>query len=183
MSYSDFTATYSNEEQFSGVFAHIRDEIGGNPLEKGVVSLTCPTQTHPEYPLRNLLEYIDLLDKCFWNFANCDPSPHENWVQFDFIDHQLSLTGYTIRSGGSSHPKSWTICGSNDETNWEDIDSIQDCQTLNGPRKTQTFQCSSPSKPYRYIRYVQSDNQSPKPERKFRINMKAIEFFGTISHI
>ena len=180
MSSSSLTVSFDGDP-FRGIMSHLRDESGGNPKDTGVVLVTAPTETHEEYPLRNLLEYTDLLDKCYWNFANGDPKPGENWLQFDFKSRRISLTAYTVRSGGSSHPKSWRITGSNDGQEWTELHAVSDCKTLNGPRKTETFVLDAPTAEYRMIRYVQTDNQSPRAERKYRINLKAIEFFGTLS--
>lgn len=180
MTASSYTATFSGDP-FCGIMAHLREVSGGNPKETGAVDVTSPTESHEEYPLRMLLEYTDCLDKCYWNFANRDPKPDENWLRFDFKSRRISLTAYTMRSGGSSHPKSWKIMGSNDGQEWTDLHEVVDCKTLNGPRKTETFVLGAPTEPYRMLQYVQTDNQSPRAERKYRINLKAIEFFGTLS--
>ncbi|OHS95546.1 hypothetical protein TRFO_10435 [Tritrichomonas foetus] len=180
MSDTSFTANFDGQAQFKGIISTIRDRCGGNPCDKDEIEIIAPTETHPEYPLRNLVEFTDLLDKCYWNFACYDPKDDENWLIFDFHEnHKVSLNGYTIRSGGSSHPKGWRIEGSNDRENWTLIHEVENCNTLNAPRKTQTFQIEGGEvAPVRYIKYVQTQNQSPKPERKYRINLKAIEFFG-----
>ena len=99
----------------------------------------------------------------------------------ELTDNGCRLILYTMRSGGSSHPKSWRITGSNDGQEWTELHAVSDCKTLNGPRKTETFVLDAPTAEYRMIRYVQTDNQSPRAERKYRINLKAIEFFGTLS--
>lgn len=171
--------------QFEGVIAHLRDLYDQNPILNGTLEITSPTKTHPEYPLQNLIEYKDLLDKCYWNFGCYNPKEEENWLLFDFKEnHRISITAYTIRSGGSSHPKSWLIEGSNDQNSWTKIDEVHNCLSLNSPRATHTFIIDNDSinpetkSGFRFIRYVQLENMSPKIERKYRINLKAIEFFG-----
>ena len=180
MSGEEFTASYSgNDTQFKGIMAGLRDRGNGNPSETGLVEIVSPTTSIPEYPLKYLVEYTDLLDKCYWNFANYDPKESENWILFDFKPgHKVKIDAYTLRSGGSSHPKSWRIEGSDDNEKWELFHEVRDCKELNGPRKTMTYKLEKEATPVRYIRYVQTENQSTKPERKYRINLKAIEFFG-----
>lgn len=180
----NFEVHYEGEKnQFEGVIARLREQSGENPVRNGIIDLTSPTKTHPEYPLTNLVEYKELLDKCYWNFGCYNPKEEENWLLFDFKEnHRISITAYTIRSGGSSHPKCWIIEGSNDQINWNRIDEIHNCLLLNSPRATHTFVIKEenriPDASFRFIRYTQIENMSPKKERKFRINLKAIEFFG-----
>jgi hypothetical protein len=172
-----------SDDPFSGIFAQLRAQGNGNPIETGLVTVTCPTECHEEYPLSLLLEYTDRLDKCFWNFGKHEPSSTENWLEFDFRDRLLVVTAYTIRSGGSSHPKSWQIVGSETGTEWTTIHEVSGCTELNGPRKTKTFTVDNGNPGFRFIRYVQTENDSPRPERKWRINLKAIEFFGTLTPV
>jgi hypothetical protein len=175
------TAEFS-ENPFAGIFAKLREEGHGNPLEAGLVLITSPTECHEEYPLTVLLEYTDRLDKCFWNFAKYEPTPDDAWLQFDFRDRRIALTAYTIRSGGSSHPKSWSISGSGDGEGWVTLHEVADCCDLDGPRKTKTFRVDASGQAFRYLRYAQAENDSRRPERKWRINIKAIEFFSTLSY-
>lgn len=182
----NFQVFYEGEQkQFEGIMAHLSDIIGQNPALNGVIEIKTPTQTHEEYLPHNLIEYGKSLEKSYWNFACYDPQADENWILFDFKkNHKIIITAYTIRCGGSSHPKSWKIEGSNDQNVWTVIDEIQNCSILNRPRATHTFLTDDKDNNpdiklgFSYIRFVQLENMSPKRERKYRINLKAIEFFG-----
>lgn len=182
----NFEAQYAGKNnEFEGIIAHLRSSTGENPAFNGTIKITSPTKTHPEYPLTNLVEYKELLDKCYWNFGCYNPKEEENWLLFDFKEnHKIFLTAYTIRSGGSSHPKGWLIEGSNDQNSWTKIDEVHNCFLLNSPRATHTFKIEKLNlepeikSGFRYIRFTQLENMSPKIERKYRINLKAIEFFG-----
>jgi hypothetical protein len=172
------------DNPFHGLISTLRSETGGNPIDTGAVLVSAPTQSHEEYPLRNLFEYDDQLEKCYWNFAHYNPEPHENWIQFEFVHRSVILSGYSLRSGGSSHPKSWSIQGSNDGVEWKVIHEVGDCALLDAPRKTATFQIeNSDNAPFRLIRYVRSANLSADPLRHYRINLKAIEFFGSVHDV
>lgn len=176
----------SADKKFDGIITHLRLLTGQNPSKNGLIKILSPTKSHFEFPLTNLFEYGDLLNKSFWNFSACDPRPNENWILFDFKEsHSILLSSYTIRSGGSSHPKSWKFEGSNDKIEWSIIHEVRDCNYLNCPRATHTFvindygrQKSQPKFGYRFVRFVQIENMSQKNEKKYRINLKAIEFFG-----
>lgn len=181
-----FEALYESEEKkFNGIITHLRFLTGKNPAINGTVKIFSPTKTHFEFPLQNLFEYGDMINKSFWNFASCNPLPNENWLLFDFQkNHSVSITAYTIRSGGSSHPKSWIFEGSNDKITWTNIDEVHDCTYLNSPRATHTFTIKEKNKKdqqdlgFRFIRFIQLENMSPQNEKKYRINLKALEFFG-----
>lgn len=181
-----FEVQYECEQkQFEGIMARLHDLTGKNPVLNGSLDIITPTKTHEEYLPHNLVEYGNSLEKSYWNFACYDPNSDENWLLFDFKkNHQVSITAYTIRSGGSSHPKSWRIEGSNDQKNWSTIHEIKDCSLLNRPRATHTFIVENfegkqdLKSGFHFIRFVQLENMSPKRERKYRINLKAIEFFG-----
>jgi hypothetical protein len=176
----EFVATPAGKP-FSGVFSKLGELCHGNPFDAGAISITSPTSCHNEYPLRNLVEYTTSLDKCFWNFAHVDPSPEQSWLLFDLQDRRLAMTAYTLRSGGSSHPKSWRMLGSNDGTDWTLLSEVTGCRELNGPKKTETFPVEEKG-PFRLFKYEQLENLSPKPDRKFRINLRAVEFFGSVYH-
>ena len=186
-SYKDhFEIPYEGEEKkFVGIITHLRYLTGQNPANNGTIKITAPTKSHFEFPLKNLFEYGDSINKSYWNFTTCTPQPNENWILFDFKEnHSISITAYTIRSGGSSYPKSWKFEGSNDKTKWALIDEIHDCQLLTRPRATYTFKVNETdeklkhSKGFRFVRFVQLENASQKNEKKYRINLKAIEFFS-----
>ncbi|KAK8896511.1 hypothetical protein M9Y10_014418 [Tritrichomonas musculus] len=181
-----FVILYESEQKkFDGIIAHLHHLTGQNPVKNGTIKIISPTKSHFEYPLYNLVEYGEQLNDSYWNFGFYNPQPNENWLLFDFMENRyISITAYTIRSGGSSHPKSWIFEGSNDKNTWTKIHEIHNCTLLNYPRATHTFivedsENKSQSKScFRFIRFVQLENMSQKNEKKYRINLKAIEFFG-----
>lgn len=183
---TNFEVQYEGEQKaFDGIFARLHDLKGKNPVIEGTVDIITPTKTHEEYLPQNLIQYGNSLEKSYWNFACYDPNSEENWLIFDFKkNHRISINAYTIRSGGSSHPKSWRIEGSFDKNNWILIHEINNCSLLNRPRATHTFLVDDYDEKqelkdgFPFIRFVQVENMSPKRERKFRINLRAIEFFG-----
>lgn len=178
------------EKQFEGIFSRLHDITGKNPVVDGSLDIITPTKAHDEYLPQNLVEYGNALETSYWNFASYDPNSDENWLIFDFKkNHRISISAYTIRSGGSSHPKSWRIEGSYDQNNWTLIHEINNCSLLNRPRATHTFIVEDYEKKpelksgFPFIRFVQVENMSPKRERKYRINLKAIEFFGHYHYV
>lgn len=74
----------------------------------------------------------------------------ESWVCFEFINHKVALTNYTIRSNnwgaGSHHLKSWVIEGSKDKQKWDIIDDVKNCSFLNGSNYVHTFSVQNQNK-------------------------------------
>ena len=80
-----------------------------------------------------------------------------NWIKFDFGNNRVNLTDYLIKSRlcneDSSHPKSWVIEGSNDDSVWEIIDVQKDCPYLNGYGVSHAFTLENPNPhQFKYIR-------------------------------
>lgn len=83
----------------------------------------------------------DTLNDSFFNDYQRKPSAEHNWIEFDFIDKKVALTGYSIRSSGgpadNEHAASWKIIASNDQETWVTIDEKQRNEDLNGRYATQ----------------------------------------------
>ena len=107
-----------------------------------------------------------------------NPDP---WICFEFQKHKIILSDYTIRSyqGGSCHPRSWIIEGSDDLNSWSTIDEQKDCRFMKGNSGTphvHTFQVSS-NKSFKYIRMTQKgQNWGSDPN----LHLNCIEFYGKL---
>lgn len=99
----------------------------------------------------------------------------------------MNLSSYTLRSNqcianSHSHPRSWTIDGSNDDENWEVINQQNNNSALNGKNKQRRFECEKNNNYYRYIRYKQDDSWDSDNRYKYAIYLSCIELFGSISY-
>jgi hypothetical protein len=160
---------------FCGLIHHLCDESQGNVHERGVVNITCSSRA------RNECWQIVNYD---WNDYFYTQNLANSWIQFDFKDRLVSLTHYSLKSGGASgyHFLEWTISGSNDGNSWTIVDD-QKTQVLNGKYITKLFECgdkssvSSFSPFYRYLRLTQTGKNSSKNDH---LDLSNIEFFGSI---
>lgn len=173
-----------NDTMFNGIFSYIKRVSGSNPALNGAVKLTNMGSHSPTDPISNILEYDeDTLNGSFFNDYQRKPSAEHNWIEFDFIDKKVALTGYSIRSSGgpadNEHAASWKIIASNDQETWVTIDEKQRNEDLNGRYAAQKFLIDSPSEFYRYIRYIQLD--SHWQDHPYNIFLTAFEFFGSIT--
>ena len=96
-------------------------------------------------------------------FFESTNSPN-SWICFDFQESRVFPTDYTIRSptvwnDNSPEPQNWVIEGSNDNSKWEVLSEEQNCKTLHGKGKIQTFQIKNKnleSNEFRFIRLRQT---------------------------
>mgnify|MGYP001074881327 CR=1 FL=1 len=75
--------------------------------------------------------------------------------------NELFKTNYQIKSyDGPSlgcYPKSWIIEGLNDNGEWENLSTVNDCSYLSGPCHTHIFPVTNPNqKKFRSIRTTQT---------------------------
>ena len=104
-----------------------------------------------------------------------------SWLCFDFKDHRVFLTNYTIMSyktDKENHPKKWSIEGSNDGQNWTVIDEEEECRFLNGASRVYTFSIPNENQQdFRFIRIIQTgENWAGHHHLLF----DSIEFYGVL---
>lgn len=102
----------------------------------------------------NVYEY-DNDDSLFYSKEN---GKEDQWLCFDFKEHKIIPTNYTMRSTASfDKPKSWVLEGSNDNSKWDVIDERKDDSSLKQNMAIKTFTVSSKAKnAYRYVRIRQT---------------------------
>ena len=166
--------TYSFVEgsPFKGIMPHLREECGGNIHEKGVVTIT--ESRHERNQPCQVTDY-DWSD--YWHTSN---SPN-SWICFDFEEKRVELTGYSLKSMPAisycSHPIQWVIEGSNDGSNWREVDR-RNTQDLNGKSIVKTYFCEdTKSERFRFIKL----RQTGKDAQGYNyLALSGIEFFGTL---
>lgn len=83
------------------------------------------------------------------------------WFTFE-ASKSVVLTGYAMRTGSDAettnsdrNPKSWTIYGSDDNNSWEEIDQVEDDNTMDGKaQKTFYFTISENNTSYKYYKFT-----------------------------
>jgi hypothetical protein len=84
-----------------------------------------------------------------WNVVSplpcvfCTEDLPGQWVSVRFVGASVVVDGYTLRSinavGGSVHPRGWVLEGSEDGTEWIELDARRDTTELNGPNRSVSF--------------------------------------------
>ena len=161
---------YNSASPFNGIVAYLRSECGGNPHEKGIMSITASSNSY-----NTCHQVVDYGWNNYWHTGNVSNS----WIQFDFQDRWVSLESYSLKSDGSVyHLQTWIIQGSNDASSWTDLDS-RNTSELNGKYITKHFTCSHEAngKQFRYIRLTQTGTDS---SRCHHLMLSEVELFGTL---
>lgn len=77
------------------------------------------------------------------SFELCTNCSSNEWICIELKKHQVIPTYYSVKSHGGSqgsyHPRSWVIEGSNDNSNWVEIDEQKNCPYLNGSHLSHSF--------------------------------------------
>lgn len=139
--------------QFQGIINYLR-MLSNDEIETEI-QVTSSSVLSEEYVPSNTIVFDD--PKKHFFSANVSNS----WICFNFLNHQIIPSTYTIMSGPYSqndgHQKSWVIECSNDEDDWTIVDEQQDCSFLNDYNAVHTFNISKKvNKPFKFIRLRQT---------------------------
>lgn len=127
---------YSQGKEFKGIINHLTKESNGH-LENEVVITSSSASGGAYLKPKNVALFDDQT-----NYFQSKNTPN-SWLSFDFKNHRVIPSAYTIRSFPSgpnaAHPRSWVIEGSNDNDSWEVLDEQNNCAFLNGKGLVHTF--------------------------------------------
>ena len=156
---------------FDGILAQLTRDCGGNPHQRGVMSITASSSA---------------CNECFmvanrgWKDEWLSHNQANSYLQFDFKSMRVSITGYTLKSGTIGYCLlSWVLEVSDDGT--EDSWVIIDKQSITNPNRAydvQRYTCSNPvDKLYRFVRLRQTGKNSKSAHN---LILSEIEFFGKL---
>ena len=156
---------------FDGIMAQLTRDCGGNPHQRGIISITASSSA---------------CNECFmvvnrdWKDEWLSHNQANSYLQFDFKSMRVSITGYTLKSGAIGYCLlSWVLEVSDDGT--EDSWVIIDKQSIANPNRAydvQRYTCSDPvDKLYRFVRLRQTGKNS---KSAYNLILSEIEFFGKL---
>ena len=166
----DFKTCTSASGAFNGIIQHIRDECGGNPHEKGVISITASSTAQNQ--CQQLIEYG-------WNKWWHSHEAPDSFVQFDFKSRPVCLNAYSLKSDGndSGHLLSWVLEVSDDGSTWEVIDE-RNTYDLDGKFVVKMHECNRRSN--RFARFVRLRQTGHNSNGHYTLRLSEIEFFGDL---
>lgn len=168
-----FWTCHWSQGPFAGIISHLSEMCGGNVHEHGVVDITASSSYY------NQCHQVVNYGWEGWWFTEKEPNAY---IMFDFKYRSVSLSGYTLKSNGSTggfHLLQWVIEASDDasDDSWEIIDS-RDTYDLNGRFIVKTYECNHKnSKFYRFVRLRQTGKNSGGQDN---LMLSEIEFFGRL---
>ena len=163
-----FETFTSDKGAFNGIVQHLRDECGGNPHEKGVISITASSNSYHQ-----CYELVDYGWNNYW-YTYIQPN---SFVQFDFKSRRVCLSHYSLKSDSRYHLRSWVIEVSDDGSTWEAVDE-RNTQDLNGNYIVKTYECSKRSD--RFVRFVRLRQTGKNSLGDDSLGLSQVEFFGNI---
>lgn len=165
---------FNNKNQFSGIISYLRTE-SNNRIEN-LINI-CSSSNDSEY--ENPKNVTIFEDKSKY-FKSADRS--NSWISFDFKEHRIIPTDYTIRSfpagANGNHPKSWAIEVSNDNINWDKIDEQINCSNLRGKSITCSFKIQNQQ--YKQFRYLRMRQTAPNWYGWDCLIIESFEIFGQL---
>ena len=157
---------------FNGIVCHLRNQCGGNPHDKYVISITSSGNYR-----RQPHQLVDYGWNNWWESTNRTNS----FVLFDFKWRRVCLSHYSLKSHGvvGCNLVSWVLEVSNDGLTWEAVDE-RDTQDLDGIYIVKTYECSNQTSPFaRYVRLRQRGRNSSNGDT---FALSEIEFFGKLKN-
>ena len=157
--YTEVKVEFPATNTFKGIINHLMQKSSGQ-IEKEINITASSYHCNADYCHPRNVALFDDQTKFF-----CTEDREGSWICFDFKNHQVFMTGYTIKSSVNSYakthqPKSWVIEGSNDDKVWTTIDEERGCDYFKGTdtQKIHTFMINSKNnQKFRYIRMKQTD--------------------------
>lgn len=163
---------------FKGIIHSMTKECGGNVHDKGVIIATSSSAKRTDVEAKYALE-LDNNHSYFFS-----ENEKDSWIKYDFKEKKVIPSFYSIRSypssSGSEHLKNWVIEGSNDDCNWQILDSQSSVNCLNNRSAFYTFQIKKKlnlNEGFQYLRLRQTDRNATG---RFDLSLSALEFFGEI---
>ena len=138
-----------NGNYFNGIFNYLKNKNkSSNIHNSGIINITSSTLSGGSQ------SYI-LDDNS--NYFMSSPNGND-YLIFDLKEKKLNLKGYSIRSysGGYANYynlRYWKVSGSDDLSNWYDLDNRSNDSSLNNKSSQNYFSCTNPNNNfYRYIK-------------------------------
>lgn len=166
----------SNQQNtFHGIIHYLTKLCGGNVKDKSIVNVTSSSEYNSDY----LNKYaVDLEDKSHF-FASDDEA--NSWLKYDFKDKKVRPTHYSIRTRhgkGPQNPKTWVIEGSNDDSEWKQLDKRTDEKCLDGNNLEHTFDIQTKLAGNEFFRYLRIKQTGLSTDDDNMFALSALEYFG-----
>ena len=163
-------------DPLDGIIAHLARDCGGNVHDMNIVSCSSD-DVYTQNPHYHAKYAADLTSNTYFKSNNRPNS----WICYDFKDHRVSISSYTLRSApdGRDNLQSWVLEVSDDGLNWTQIDQRTNDTRLNGPMFVYHIKPTQarPKRMFKYVRLRQT-GKSCASDDTFYFSLSAFEIFG-----
>jgi hypothetical protein len=163
---------FRENASFDGLISFLTDRSGGNPHDKGLIAVTASTDCSG-HEAKNA---ADLRSGSYFLSLN----QSNQWLCYDFKDLRVSVTHYVVGSQGSSagcnHLRSWVLEGSDDDSEWTELDRRENQCGLNGANATCTFEIRNVID----CRFVRIRSIGPTWYGQHFLRVRALDLFGVV---
>lgn len=106
-----------------------------------------------------------------------------NWIKFDFKEHRIIPTDYTIRTikwwnKNGPHLRNWVFEGSNDDNSWDPLDHENNCSFLNGPSHVHIFKIQNQTN--NAYQFIQIRQTGPNWREDDILGLDSFEIYGEL---
>jgi hypothetical protein len=163
---------FPGKPSFEGLISCLTKAAGGNPHDKELISATGASH----YGSSNARNVAEFGTETYFGSNNIE----NQWMCYDFKDLRVSVTHYLIRTPdrdqGWCHLRSWVIEGSQDGSNWTELDRRENDPRLNGPKST----CNCEIRNVIETRFVRIRSIGPTWRADHYLWLTAFELFGAL---
>lgn len=165
-----------SDNSFSGILNFLRKKSNKNIESEVEITGSSVLDSSDRHQPRNVVDYENQSNEFYTK------DQPDNWICFDFKEHRIIPTDYTIKSydciQNYRSAKSWKLEVSNDNNSWEVIDEVENCEEVNGNCKVHTFRIKQqPSNAVRYLR-MKSTGKCWNGQNHF--NIGKFEIYGAL---
>lgn len=158
-----------NPRAFSGIVNYFKSGSAGESLE-----VTCSSQ-------ENLGSFHsrDAISHGSGNIYFKSKNESNSWICLDFKNYRVSPTKYSIGTTNNGYKiKSWVIEGSNDNSQWDNLDTQQDNSLTKANNAVLIFNTkSNQKKKYKFIRIRLT---GPNWANNYHMRLNSFEVYGTL---
>ncbi|OHS94306.1 hypothetical protein TRFO_39464 [Tritrichomonas foetus] len=168
----EFIAEFDQNNPMKGIISKLTETKGKNVCDPEIVEVTGNINSDS---FSSLFDYQNTTI----NYLSKDAK--SSFICFEFKDHFVSLTHYSIRSSCDleypDYLKSWVLEGSKKKTKWIELDRHENDPILCEHLKVATFEIYQPTQAMKF-RYLRLKITGPTSQNRHHIELTNIEFFG-----
>lgn len=173
---------YEQGKEFDGILRYLSSESNENIHDNGTINISSNSiyDNDDSYHKKNLVDYQN-------NIYYESKNEQNVLIYFDFKDKEIQLSNYSIKSydGAQNYGylRNWVIEGSNNENDWEILDSHSNDSSLRGNNIIATFKTKKMKTFYRFIRLHQTGESWYNNDNNYYLYFYMIEFYGKLKEM